>query len=687
MKRVSWFEILLVTGILAISAYVAFSDAYYLPTSWFTRDDAYYYFKVAQNISEGHGSSFDGINPTNGYHPLWMLVCIPIFSLARFDLILPLRVLVLVLAVLNAGTAVMLFRLLRGVLAAPAAMLASAYWAFDPHLQTVVYTLGLEAGLAAFFIIALLFALKRFEETWRGAAVPPRQIAWIALLATLAALSRLDLIFLAALAGLWIILRGHPLRYLLIMDLPLLYLSTVLAFILRSGLGEYYAYSPSGPIAGLAAVALKVPILYFAGLYNHSKGYSMAVLIRRSLLAVTTGTAALASVITLLHRAGLLPVFPRTALALDWVMALGAVILVRGLTRWFSQNPGPARISPMTELRGASRAWLREALIFYGGLLGSVGLYMIWNRLTFGTYTPVSGQIKYWWGALGKSVYGGPPQNLLAFLALDPKTSFNAWPLLTPIIQGLRLAIHDVFGGMPFPPKYQAVLGILLCALFIVASTNAARLVRTSARAGLLLLATASVLQIFTYTSLPYASVQEWYWMTELILTILVGAFLVDRASALLVRIRGDLAAGIVIAWLLSGLMLVRLGTLIETSMPYGRVPDGAAPIEAVSFLEEASPPGAIIGMTGGGNIGYLIHDRTIVNMDGLINSNSYFLALKEGKGADYLYQHGLRYVFASTSLLKLPPYQGQFNGRLIRLASLGGKSLTLLLPAPEADP
>lgn len=37
-------------------------------------DDAFYYFKIAENIVLGHGSTFDGITITNGYHPLWMLV-------------------------------------------------------------------------------------------------------------------------------------------------------------------------------------------------------------------------------------------------------------------------------------------------------------------------------------------------------------------------------------------------------------------------------------------------------------------------------------------------------------------------------------------------------------------------------------------------------------------------------------
>lgn len=42
----------------------------------FFPDDSFYYYKTALNIRNGYGSTFDTINPTNGYHPLWMLVCV-----------------------------------------------------------------------------------------------------------------------------------------------------------------------------------------------------------------------------------------------------------------------------------------------------------------------------------------------------------------------------------------------------------------------------------------------------------------------------------------------------------------------------------------------------------------------------------------------------------------------------------
>ena len=41
----------------------------------FFADDSYFYFQVAWNFAHGMGSTFNGVMDTNGYHPLWMLLC------------------------------------------------------------------------------------------------------------------------------------------------------------------------------------------------------------------------------------------------------------------------------------------------------------------------------------------------------------------------------------------------------------------------------------------------------------------------------------------------------------------------------------------------------------------------------------------------------------------------------------
>lgn len=48
---------------------------------YFFADDSFYYFKIAQNIALGRGSTFDGAVATNGYHPLWELCCVALHAL------------------------------------------------------------------------------------------------------------------------------------------------------------------------------------------------------------------------------------------------------------------------------------------------------------------------------------------------------------------------------------------------------------------------------------------------------------------------------------------------------------------------------------------------------------------------------------------------------------------------------
>ncbi len=41
-------------------------------------DDAFYYFEIARRIGRGEGYTFDGINETNGFHPLWQTMLVPV---------------------------------------------------------------------------------------------------------------------------------------------------------------------------------------------------------------------------------------------------------------------------------------------------------------------------------------------------------------------------------------------------------------------------------------------------------------------------------------------------------------------------------------------------------------------------------------------------------------------------------
>lgn len=47
-------------------------------------DDSYFYLKIAQNIALGFGSTFDRVNLTNGYHPLWLILLSGYYLLTEF---------------------------------------------------------------------------------------------------------------------------------------------------------------------------------------------------------------------------------------------------------------------------------------------------------------------------------------------------------------------------------------------------------------------------------------------------------------------------------------------------------------------------------------------------------------------------------------------------------------------------
>lgn len=152
-------------------------------------DDAFYYFGIATHIAGGSGSTFNGVDPTNGYHPLWLAVLVPIFALAhgRSALI----AVVGVSAVLFVASARLLDRLgtLTGrplavtVSATPLLVVGSTGPAF--------WFSGMETGLLllALLALAVLFVkTERLHAPW----FTPRWAVGLGGLMTLAVLARLD---------------------------------------------------------------------------------------------------------------------------------------------------------------------------------------------------------------------------------------------------------------------------------------------------------------------------------------------------------------------------------------------------------------------------------------------------------------------------------------------------------------
>ena len=131
-------------------------------------DDAYYYFKIAQNIALGNGVTFDGIAPTNGFHPLWMLLITPLWWLARAqNNQVPVHLALTLGALLDIITMFGIWKLARQITTRTfiAAFVVLCY-AWNPY-NAAASVNGLETALAAcLFVwsIVLWWRLRRMSQ-------------------------------------------------------------------------------------------------------------------------------------------------------------------------------------------------------------------------------------------------------------------------------------------------------------------------------------------------------------------------------------------------------------------------------------------------------------------------------------------------------------------------------------------
>ena len=117
-------------------------------------DDAFFIFKVAANVVAGLGSTFDGINPSNGYHPLWVGVLVVIYKFFGIGLVGdvgPIKIALYVQVALNAMTALIVARILtRFSRSAWIRAFGMIVWLLNPFLLYETLN-GIETALALFF--------------------------------------------------------------------------------------------------------------------------------------------------------------------------------------------------------------------------------------------------------------------------------------------------------------------------------------------------------------------------------------------------------------------------------------------------------------------------------------------------------------------------------------------------------
>jgi len=122
-------------------------------------DDAFYYLGIARNIAMHGSSSFDGINPTNGYHPGWMFALVICARVVRGSDALLRAGLTLAFA-FHVASALLLGRGLSRWMAPPWNRIVAACWLLNP----VPFALAAQAMESSFYSFTLALAFLIYSR-------------------------------------------------------------------------------------------------------------------------------------------------------------------------------------------------------------------------------------------------------------------------------------------------------------------------------------------------------------------------------------------------------------------------------------------------------------------------------------------------------------------------------------------
>jgi len=167
-------------------------------------DDASYYFTTARNLAAGSGLTFDGIHPTNGVQPLWLLMLVPLFLLHGPPETM-IRLVVLLQAILL-SLAFLLFWRTQSKLFSPrtAALTGILFvgFVFPPCIN------GMESALLILLITVLYgygLHLAQTRLNWQ-------RVALLGIILGCVLLARLDMIFIALCLLGWFARRCLPIE-------------------------------------------------------------------------------------------------------------------------------------------------------------------------------------------------------------------------------------------------------------------------------------------------------------------------------------------------------------------------------------------------------------------------------------------------------------------------------------------
>ncbi len=241
----------------------------------------------------------------------------------------------------------------------------------------------------------------------------------------------------------------------------------------------------------------------------------------------------------------------------------------------------------------------------------ALGGYLLWNRLHFGIWLPISGLVKLEWFR-------------------DVSWWRRALGLLDLPWLGHRLLLP---GPLEYSPTHRIVAYLAFVLLCVVLAWRfRGRVLRALRRSGASLLLLAAGLAFLAVKATIYRET-PWQRAPVLVASAVAAAALVSLLGRRLQRIV------LLVAALAA---LVRLPHRLHTaSVPHRR----HHLLLAARWLDRHTPPDARVGSTNAGILGWFSW-RTVVNLDGLVNDVDYLRRVVRGRaGAEYLIEQRIGWL------------------------------------------
>ena len=202
IKPSYFFWTALIVGCV-IRFWVIFQSQETLLTRWGS-DDLFYYSQIAGHVAEGHGFTFDGIHPTNGFQPLFLFILVPFGSLLLNDWYLSWVLVSLLVTFFSVLTCFQLRSFIKELGGSKDfSSWLPVVFILHPVIITVTFN-GTEAALSFFMVV---LSLRAFLWLQKG-----EKIISAAVIFSLLVLTRMEYSIFLFLLFLFAMLQNHSLK-------------------------------------------------------------------------------------------------------------------------------------------------------------------------------------------------------------------------------------------------------------------------------------------------------------------------------------------------------------------------------------------------------------------------------------------------------------------------------------------